>query len=209
MRRHEIQQGECISSLGFEYGFRPEAIWQTPENAALRARRSSGFVLEPGDVVTIPELRPKSVTAEAGRRHTFRRRGIPAYLRLDLRDAHGAPQAKVNYILEVDGVFRKGRTDGDGRLEEPIPPNAQRAVLRFPETGTAYELPLGYLDPVSTVSGVQARLNNLGYLCGEVNGEWREECRKALARFQNAEGLPGTGAADDATRARLLERHRS
>jgi N-acetylmuramoyl-L-alanine amidase len=209
MRRHRVQQGECISTLGFEYGFFPEAIWQAPENATLRQQRSSGFVLEPGDVVTIPDLRPKALAVETGQRHTFRRRGVPAYLRLELRDAHGAPQANVSYILEVDGVSREGRTTGAGRLEEPIPPNAQRAVLRFPETGATYEFPLGYLDPVSTVSGVQARLNNLGYLCGEVNGEWREECRKALAHFQAAEGLPGTGEADDATRARLLERHLS
>jgi N-acetylmuramoyl-L-alanine amidase len=69
------------------------------------------------------------------------------------------------------------------------------------------ELGLGEIDPVEDISGVQARLNNLGFHCGEEDGEHDALLEQAIADFQARHDLEPTGELDDATRATLLEEH--
>lgn len=63
------------------------------------------------------------------------------------------------------------------------------------ETGEEYELDLGYLSPVEFVTGIQARLSNLGYCQDEPSGSLDDDTRDAIRRFQKAQGLPETGEA--------------
>jgi len=70
-----------------------------------------------------------------------------------------------------------------------------------------YDLELGRLDPVDKISGVQARLNNLGFDCGRVDGVMNTETKEALQAFQVTVGLPPTGELDSATKAKLYEGH--
>ena len=51
---------------------------------------------------------------------------------------------------------------------------------------------------------VETRLENLGHPPGAVDGQFDEETRRALRRFQQARGLPATGYVDQATMVRLL-----
>jgi peptidoglycan hydrolase-like protein with peptidoglycan-binding domain len=70
-----------------------------------------------------------------------------------------------------------------------------------------YRLLLRALDPVTEVSGVQARLRNLGY--GEVplDGEMGPATIAALCAFQRENGLKVTASADTATQDKLAEKH--
>ena len=70
----------------------------------------------------------------------------------------------------------EGTTDGNGRIERPVPVNAQRGTLAI--GSFIRDLEIGYLNPPSEtgdegVSGMQARLANLGFDPGPVDGQLR------------------------------------
>ncbi len=68
-KEHTIKQGECIFSIATRYGHKWDTIWNAPENEALRKDRGQPGVLMPGDQVSIPDLRPKTVALATGGRH--------------------------------------------------------------------------------------------------------------------------------------------
>jgi len=70
-----------------------------------------------------------------------------------------------------------------------------------------YDLRLGTIDPISSISGIQSRLNNLGFDCGAVDGVLGPRTEAALRAFQQAHDLPPTGEADAATQDALFRRH--
>jgi hypothetical protein len=203
--RHTVQKGECLASIAYGYGFHPDTVWNHPENAALRGERTSYYVLLAGDVVFVPERRERLAECATGKRHRFRRRGVPELFRLELR-AYGEPRANLDYVLEIDGKEMRGTTDAEGRIEVPIPPDARRGVLRIGEH-ESYTLALGYVDPIDTDTGVRDRLVNLAYL--DRGDTEPGALRDALRALQRAHGLPATGTIDDPTRAALVKEHGS
>ncbi|HEX6086368.1 MAG TPA: peptidoglycan-binding domain-containing protein [Thermoanaerobaculia bacterium] len=202
--RHVVVQGEGVDSIAFRYGFFPLTVWESADNAALREKRADRNILLAGDEVVIPDKVVKRVAAATGRRHVFRRRGVPAMFRLQLL-AQGVPRAGIAWTLAVDGVEHRGTTDSNGMIEEFVPPNARHGILAI-AGGEPMDLSFGYLDPIDTILGVQQRLDNLGYACAE-SGVLDDATRAALARFRQAAGLAETEGIDDATRSRLQELH--
>jgi hypothetical protein len=70
-----------------------------------------------------------------------------------------------------------------------------------------YALRLGNLDPHDTVSGVQARLRNLGFSC-PMSGNLCEATTSALLRFRLANGLSIDGdLLDEDVAAKLRDLH--
>ncbi|MHC4416894.1 MAG: peptidoglycan-binding domain-containing protein [Planctomycetota bacterium] len=122
------------------------------------------------------------------------------------------PRANVPYVLTIDGVSESGQTDDDGRIECPLPPDAQSARLVL-DPGTPKEqvmmFNLGHLDPVSELSGVKQRLANLSFDCGDFDNEATPDLAVALRAFQEKHELEVTGEVDDATRDKLVEEHES
>lgn len=206
MPNHEVRQGECIFSIAKIYGFFWEKIWNHPNNAQLKQSRQDPNILYPGDVVFVPEKEEKQESCATEQRHRFRKKGTSAMLRIQLLD-DDEPRADESYVLEIDGQLFSGTTDGDGRLEHPILPDARKGRLLVGEAQEEYILKLGYVDPIDEVSGVQARLNNLGFDCGEVDGVLGPRTEAALREFQRKYELTETGEADEATRNKLVEIH--
>ncbi len=69
-------------------------------------------------------------------------------------------------------------------------------------------LSLGHLDPKDTVTGAQARLNNLGFsLPGALDGSIGRKTETALRAFQIVNNLPVTGLLDSATSDLLGSAH--
>src|SRR5882724_13489186 len=99
---YKVEQGDCISSIAFEYGFYPDTIWNYPANSELKKKREDPNVLFPGDVVTIPDRRPIEFSKPTTARHKFRLKNIPAKLRLRLLTLEGQPRANEKYVLEID-----------------------------------------------------------------------------------------------------------
>ncbi|MBZ4415809.1 LysM peptidoglycan-binding domain-containing protein [Myxococcus sp. RHSTA-1-4] len=200
--RYEVRVGDCLSSIAFEHGFHPDTLWNHPDNAALRQQRDNPNVLVAGDVVWIPDLRPKQVPVTTGRVHRFVRRGVPETFRLTLREM-GKPQAGLSYTLEVDGrEVARGTLGEDGVLECRIPPNARKGILTLGGK-VRHELQLGAIAPAGTADGARARLCALGLLEREDASD--EALAEALEAFQFEQGLEAHGRLDAPTQSRLQE----
>ena len=208
--RYTIRQGDSIVDVAYRHGFFADTVWNHPDNTELRERRKNKNILMPGDVLIIPDKRPKEHTGDTGRRHRFRVLGIPAVLRLQLFD-DDEPRADQSYRITIRGPgFEKttaGTTDGEGVLEVSCPPSATEGEIVVGPDELHLELRLGHLDPIGELTGVQKRLNNLGFDCGEPNGQLGPSTQHALLIFQARFGLEETGEPDDATRALLEKLH--
>lgn len=205
---HVVKPGECLSSIAKNAGHFWETVWDDPANADLRNERKDPNVLLPEDKLHIPPLREKWEPRQTELRHRFRRRGEPAVLRLVLQ-VDDVPLANQAYTLEIDGTTVNGTTDAQGRLVQPISPNAKHGRLIVGEERWEYEIQLGHTDPVENLIGVQKRLANLGFYCGRLDGEWDDLCRSELRKFQKQHGLAETGEPDALTRDRLKSAHGS
>lgn len=123
-----------------------------------------------------------------------------------------APRANTPYVLEIDGVIRRGKTDSDGYIDVPILPSAENAMLTL-DVGTMQEtaipLQLGYLDPIEEICGVKQRLSNLGFTCDDSSNELTDNLEATLRAYQQSRGLTVTGKADGATLDDLKNAHGS
>ncbi|MFO0590205.1 MAG: peptidoglycan-binding domain-containing protein [Polyangiaceae bacterium] len=204
-----VKAGECLSSIAFERGHFWPTIWDDPANAALKAERKNAHVLRAGDAVFVPDIRPKEVQAATGRRHTFRRKGVPEQLRIRFGSASN-PRAGVPYELTIDGVTVAGKTSSAGEVTSYLAPNAREGELVLRPEGAPeerYVLALRELDPIDTLRGAKQRLRNLGYPPGEMDEAATPEFVAAMNDFQAAAKLPKTDAIDAATRDALLAAH--
>ncbi len=202
-----VKQGDCISSIAKDTGHFWETIWNDPANSELKTIRNDPNVLLPHDRVTLPAKNTKEEPGETEMRHRFVRRGEPSSLVLHM-EQDGKPRANVPYTLTIDQQTFDGVTDAEGKIEVVIPNNARRGRLlvgAVPEQDE-YVLALGQVDPIDAWSGVQVRLNNLGYGCEETE-HLDEQTREALNAFRAMEGLERSDDIDAPTRAKLMERH--
>ena len=71
-------------------------------------------------------------------------------------------------------------------LDISISPSAKKATVIIGNKVHAleYKLYLGYVNPLDTISGVKARLSDLGYNCGEENEEFDLLTQMAILSFQ-------------------------
>jgi Putative peptidoglycan binding domain/LysM domain len=201
---YTIQQGDSVISLSESYGLFADTIWNDAANSDLRQLRPDMNVLMPGDVVVIPDKRPRMEKRAAGAKYSFRRKGIPALFRLQVYDMH-LPRANQSYTLTVDGVQYTGTSDSQGIVEQFVPALSKTGELVIGEDNFRIPLLFGDLDPSSELTGIQKRLNNMGYDCGDAGGELNEQTQSALTRFQREHGLPEGGEADSAT-IQLIEK---
>lgn len=207
---HVVREGECMASIALYHGYFWETIWNDPANVELKETRQNPNVLLPADRVTIPEKRRKNESIVAEKRHRFVRRGEPASVRLRFH-TFGKPRRGEDYELFIDDLFvRDGKLDHQGGLDCPIRSDAREAqVYVYDADGHCdeFRVALGKIPPISEPCGLQARLNNLGFVCGEDAERITPMIRAALKAFQREQELEPTGEADDRTRARLVEVH--
>lgn len=204
MKSHSVAQGECFFSIAEDHGQHWKTLWEDPANTGLRQERKTPYILLPGDVVSIPAVRLREETRAANMTHSFRRKGVPANLRLRLLK-NGEPRKGMTWKASLGGPWIEGKTDSDGALTIKLPPSSPAGLLRL-EDGTEYRLLLRELDPLDSISGVQARLNNLGYQSGPVDGICGPTTASAIRLFQEAyPPLTVDGIAGPKTRAKLKE----
>lgn len=203
---HEVRAGDCLSSIAFEYGFFVQTLWDDEHNAALKEKRGDPTVLQAGDTVHIPDKRAKNAAVKTGATHRFRRLGVPALFKVRLVEAD-EPRANVSYTIEVEGKTIAGTSDADGVIQQYISPAARAATLIVHAAAgdERYAIQLGQVDPLDTTRGVQARLRNLGFYHGAIDGVDGADTKSALRAFQLRHGLTESGTADDATRTKLKE----
>lgn len=210
--RHKVVQGDCIESIAAKHGLEPDAIWEHADNASLRDTRSR-FALFPGDVVFVPERREKSVAVATHRSHTVVLKAPKTLLHIRFLDLEDEPRKDLPYTLVIDGVEFEGTTTADGEVEQEIRADARSGTLTLnPGQGAdeeVYAIALGHLDPIEETSGLQARLQHLGFYAGEVDGKPSSRLRDAILAYQRAFELDDSGELDDDTKNHILERHGS
>jgi N-acetylmuramoyl-L-alanine amidase len=232
--RHVVKPGEHLSHIAALYGFSDyKAIWDFGENAELRKKRKDPHILAPGDVVMVPAPRKKTVTKAAGSRHRFRLASVTLHLRVRLLDRWDRKLHDAPCWFRIDDTDDQGNpkkaveaykpTDKEGLFEFPVTRTAVEGELEVQPSAEGdrqkekFDLFVGGLDPVTTDSGMRARLNNLGYFAGLTEGfDDREQLRWALEEFQFDHKIkPQNGDLDDsknqakiaATRKKLVEVH--
>jgi hypothetical protein len=208
--KHIVVDGDCINSIAAQYGFADgEAILADPNNAELKKTRADGHQLHPGDEVFIPERKPKVLSLATGARHKIVVKRPTRLLRLVFRDGEGQPMSGA-YTLTAGAITRQGTLDGQGALQQQLPTSATQATLTI--DGVEHEVLIGHLNPLDGapdggLTGAQARLSNLGFAPGQVDGDLGPKTRNAIVAFQEAHGLEATGELDGATSSKLKAEH--
>jgi len=215
MAKHTVNQGECLASIAKMYGFSDwKVIYDDSQNADFRKKRPNPNILKPGDELFIPDKDSKSENGQSDQTVNFKLNDkiVPTLLRIVLQNPDGTPMAKKKYLLKVDEDVFENTTAQDGLVEHEIPPDARSGELTVwvdddDDEGVTYELELGCLDPIEEITGIQARLNNLGYNCGSEDGELNEQTKEALKSFQADKGLKPTGEVNDDVKKKLEDLH--
>ena len=208
---YTVKDGDCISSIAAAHGLLPDTVWLHSDNAALRAKRTDPNILYTGDRLYVPVIEVRSESATTDERHRFRRKAIPERLRVQLCDDEEIPYAIQPYQLDIDGVLVRGITDDAGFLDKPIEPTAKMAkvYLEIGEEVLEFEFDLGHLHPIDTIEGAQARLRNLDFYLGDINGKFDKATVAAVEDFQVFFDLELTSELDQATLAALKQHHHS
>jgi peptidoglycan hydrolase-like protein with peptidoglycan-binding domain len=207
MRPYVIRQGDYLTKLAHAMGFDADAVWGHADNQALREKRQNHNILQPGDVLHVPEPQPESgpqVSPNTSNRYKAR---VPTMeIKLKLRDGDG-PLANKAYRLRGAGKEQQGTTDGDGLATLRVPLHLREVCLVL-EGGREYQLLIGDMDPVDEPSGVRKRLEHLGYLSRSL-GDDDGALQDAVRAFQAAQQMTATGEIDQATRDALVSAHGS
>jgi N-acetylmuramoyl-L-alanine amidase len=209
MKKHKVKQGETFYSIAEENGFAGiKVIMDAPENSNLRDQRPAANILLPGDEVAIPDPRPCTESLATDQKHSFKRLFPKRLLRIRFVNDFGEPLSESKYVLTLGEERREAQTNDKGEIEEKISYRLKSATLEI--AGAEYQLDLSHLDPVTSVSGIQSRLNNLGFYCGRVDGTLGPRTRAALSDFQRSENdlsVEKFGEPEQDTIHRLSERH--
>ena len=210
-QKHTVQQGECLVSIAKMYGFEDAGeIYQYAKNADLRRLRPNPNLLYPGDTVVIPAHDLKSFTLPTGKHHKLVVNVPKRKVRVRVLDANREPMKNLPFKLDTGARVYEGQSDGDGVVEKTVPAEVEQAMLSIGDL--TIPLLLGHLNPCDDteddgISALQARLKNLGYQPGRIDGCLGPRTRAALRRFQSDHNLDVTGEADDATKKALLDDH--
>jgi hypothetical protein len=209
---HTVSRSDTLFTIARQYGFRSwRGIYEHPNNELLRQRRPDPMVLAPGDAVFVPDKEPSEFNTATGRTHRFRLHAPKCFVSVQLQDEMGAPYGSCKYELKLADQTLQGVTSETGLVSHEVGHDVTEAELTLwidPEDPTEvsrWTLEIGALDPIDTVSGVQSRLNNLGYQAGEVTGAMNDATHAALRDYQRSLGHRSpTGELDEQTRRALL-----
>ncbi len=207
---HTVKPGDSLVAWAYQQAHPSiDPIWQHADNESLRNERPDPAVLAPGDVVHVP---PGPVIEKfrlsVGREHEI---VVPlpwARIRLQLVFHSGVGHAVKPVEIAFDGGSLSATPDAEGRIDVEVPGHVKKVTLTY--AGAAQELALSHLQPVSREPGIHARLENLGYSPGPLDGDRPADpyaFRSAIEEFQCDTGLTVDGIAGEKTQDKLRERH--
>ncbi len=208
MPRHTIQQGETLFLLAAKHGLSDwKVILDHYDNRAYKRRYPDPGVLPPGVRIIIPNKKLAQKPSAVDQLHQFQLQPPTAWMRVAVRDWQGNPLANKTCKLEVSGgeTF-EGALDATGVLSRRVAVTAKKAKLtvNFTDSKTrVWNLVFGWKDPISTISGVQARLDNLGFSCGVADGILNSRTKAAIKAFRTVTGLAVNEKIDQPLRDKL------
>jgi Putative peptidoglycan binding domain len=179
------------------------AAIQAHERNKLLLENRSPNALKTGDAVWIPDepAARKLFALNAGSRGTFVLRGQTRPFSLRLHYPNGEPIASKPFRLSLGALTLEGTTDAEGMLTTQVPLDATEGVVVADKHSR--KVVIGGLEPIHMARGIQARLLNLGYAPGPIDGVLGDRTIAAIKAFQEQEGLEVDGIVGDETRAAL------
>jgi N-acetylmuramoyl-L-alanine amidase len=204
---YTVKDGDHTSGVAEANGFDDyTVVWNDPGNADLQSLRPDPHVLQPGDALTIPEIKATPATNKpTGAKHQFSITVTPLKVRLTLLDLAAKPMAGA--AVTVAGT--QLTADGTGLVETTIDKTAQELTLEAPDV--SFTLDVGAINPADDTSdaGYKARLFNLGFLWDPTVSDTDDEMVIALQDFQAQYSLTISGQLDDATKSQLSQTYGS
>jgi len=211
---HTVEQGECLASIAKKYGFPDyQKIYNHPENSDFKKSHPNPNVVFPGDSIFIPDMEVKDYSRPTEKKHSFKLHRQPTVVRIVVADEKGKPYSGNKYKLTIGYKTYEGTTGSDGLIEREVDADEQLGELTVWWKGDSqiltcnWTLQIGHLDPVEEITGIQGRLNNLGFDCGEVDGIIGPQTEAAVRAFQEENSLKVDGIPGPKTQAKLKEVH--
>jgi hypothetical protein len=194
--KYTVEQGDRMPTIGRDKGFlRWQTIWNFKGNADLRILRGTAHILLPGDEVSIPSKLSRKAEVPGGTAE-YVVQSAAEVLRVCFAGIRSTEDAPVTFKATPDtGDAVEGTLAHSGKLEIDLPPDTTKVHVELSrktdgEGGdgdkpfASYDFTVGGLDPASEVSGVQARLFNLGFYTGGITGTLDDDTRAAIAHFR-------------------------
>ena len=207
MANHIVKPGENLARVAKQYKIANwRDIYHHPENTEFRKKRPNPNILFEGDEVFVPEPKQKTVYVRTGANHRFVvKTAEPQKLTFTLTDHSGNAMPNVPVRFELDGRTQTLISDRGGvvaiTIENPDVNAFPLDVYSDPESEEpthCFVVKPGFLDPVDTVSGIQARLNSLGHECGVADGIYGKKTQSGIESFEQANNLTVTGQLSEA-----------
>lgn len=209
MPNRDAKQGDTLIALAAANGLKSaDDILDAPDNASLKENRKDPGILLPGDKIFIPSRELLQHPSPTDAKHTFKVTRPKAWIRVVVKDADGVALAGKKYQLTIDGRQTNGTVPAGGVIEQAVAVDAKEGRLTVWLSASdndteIWDLSLGYMDPLDSISGVQARLNNLGFDCGDPDGVLDDDTTAAIKAFQLRIGVEATGTIDDTLKQKL------
>src|SRR5271170_2524306 len=118
---YTVRQGDHVTRIALSWGFCDwSPVWNAPENADLRSKRTSPDVLMPGDRLYVPDLQTKELSAATDQRHNYILVQKPLNLRIKILDRFNDCLSNTDCAFRVGGDSKKMSTDSAGGLVHPL-----------------------------------------------------------------------------------------
>ncbi len=220
---YTVKQGDYLAKIAKAHGLADwRRIYNDPQNASFREKRPDPDLLFPGDQLFIPDKKLQETTCHTENKYTFTIQRPKYEIQMTMRDEEGSPIPLLKYELKTNmKTYQRHIEDGPeikshlqaGLIHETIDTEEESGQLKVwlkdgdDEPDFQTEIKVGHLDPVEEITGLQGRLNNLGYDCGNVDGTLGPKTANALKQYQTDHHLAVTGKADAATMAALTAQY--
>jgi peptidoglycan hydrolase-like protein with peptidoglycan-binding domain len=208
MEPYVVRTGDHLALIGHRLGFDPDAVWNDPANAKLKALRGNPNILRCGDVLYVPTRQKVWLSVRLGTTNRFVATVPKTSLSLTFLQA-GMPVSGASCVVHGLSPPNQFTTDANGKLTLTVPLTLQALVVEFPKVPLVRQVLIGHLDPITEPNGVLQRLRSLGHVSPRtiVDPSDAEAVGRVVRAFQRARGLALTGTVDDATRAALKQAH--
>lgn len=219
---YKVKQGDYLVKIAKEHGFSDyRRIYDHDKNKKFRKKRPTPNLIYPGDKIYIPDKELKEKSCQTGLKHIFTLQRPKSLVHIALKNIGGEPLSITKYELKTKSkTYTRSISGGDNEIKdnlsrgviyEKVNTNEGEGELKIwlddedNEPDYTYTIKIGYLDPIKETTGIQSRLNNLGFDCGKVDGIKGPKTKEAVKNFQQKYGLKMDGVPGKRSQGKLKE----